>query len=213
MAARSGKRARIRVAASASVSSTDEAFSAVAGTTNQFRPTATGRRHWDRSSSRPIVSVGGATSTGTFEVNYVQGIITFATSPVGAVTADIQYHTATYLGDGRQWEINPEVDSLDDTSFSTTTDDVTWRTFKSGLSGWTVDIDQFLSASSAPTFFDQVNTEDDLLVELVADGSSGDRWEGWGRVESVSPSVPIEELAMQGVTIRGDGLLAFTTTT
>lgn len=210
MAAVTGKVARIRVTAATATSSTNNAATL---STNGLTLTidSTSRRHWNRASSTHVVVFEGAVNrtTDIAEINYVQGKVTFDTahSTASAWTIDTEYLTSSYVGQGRNWSADVSVNMLDQTSFSTTTGDVQWRTTKPGLSEATVSIDRFWGETTGPAFFDRLASNQDTVVELWRDHASARKLEGFAYVSQDGFDVPIDESASEAVELTIDGQL------
>ncbi len=217
MAAISGKVARIRHTAAAATNSTNEASDlSTDGVSLSINSTA--KRHWDRTSTAPAIFVSGATGTdisGDIEsINYVQGIVTFTTphSTSTTITMDVDFLATSYLAGGLNWSVDVDTNMQDVTAFSTSGTDVTWRTFLAGLNGAEISIDRLFQDSTANVFFEALNLpSSNFIVELVADGAGGDRFEGFCHVSDFSPSVEIDGTADEGVTLTLDGVLHYTT--
>ena len=211
MAAVSGKVARIRRTAAAAVNSTNEA-SDLATDGLALSINSTTKQHWDRTSTAPAIFVSGATGTditGDIEsINYVQGIVTFTTphSTSTTITLDVDYLPTDYLAGGRNWTLDIDNAVLDVTAFSSDGTDVAWRTFVAGVNEATVDIEHLIQAGTTDNiFFDALNLpSSNLLVELVVDGG-GDVYEMFCRVADFSPSVPLDGIADEGVSLTVDG--------
>ena len=179
---------------------------------------STAKRHLDRTSTAPAIFVSGATgsdiSADIESINYVQGVVTFTTphSTSTVITMDVDYLTSSYLAGGRNWSIDIDSNILDVTAFSTTATDPKWRTYLAGLNGATISIGHLHQANStANIFWDSLNAESsNLLVELVPD-DAGDRYEAFCRVSRFSPSVAIDGVADEGVTLQVDDTLFYTT--
>jgi len=217
MAAISGKVARIRVTSASATNSTNEAATIAAGGLT-LSIDSTAKRHWDRTSTAPAIFASGATgsdiSADVASVNYVQGVVTFSTphSTSATYTLDVDYLTSSYLAGGRSWSLDIDSAMHDVTAFSTTATDPKWRTYLAGLNGATISIDRLFQANTtAHTFWDALNApSSNLLVELVPD-DAGDRYEGFCRVAGFSPSIEVDGVADEGVSLQVDGVLYFTT--
>ena len=217
MAAVSGRVARIRRTSAAAVSSTNEASDL---STDNFTLSinSTTKQHWDRTSTRPGIFISGATASNVIatveSINYVQGEITFTTShsTTTTITMDVDYLPTDYLAGGRNWTLNISNDILDVTAFSSDGTDAKWRTFIAGTNEATVDIEHLIQAgSTANIFFDALNLpSSNFLLELVVDGG-GDVYEMFCRVADFSPSVPIDGIADEGVSLMVDGIIYRTT--
>ena len=220
MAALSGKVAKVKVTAVAPTSATGEAFTKLS--TGVYQITDYTKRHWDRNATgAPIVSLAGApvASTVTYTVNPVQGIITFAPSSNStgtiAVTADIHYLTASYVGQTRSWEVEVETDMDDVTAFATAAAvNAQWRAMQPGLSGGTVTLGRFRQTSTLGTtsvipFFDRLNLETDLIIDLHMQDFN--RLTGFAYVEGDGWAADIESPLEESVTLRLDGPLYYST--
>lgn len=213
MAEISGKRAKVRYTATAISSATGLAAtrSTGAGTeTGYVQVNSTSQRHWTRASATGFTLLlnGTAVAATNYDLNTVQGKFQWRTGDpvVGTYTANVRYHTASYLTGGREWNLTVNSDMLDTTTFSTSTGNVQWRTFIAGLSDWSADIERLHSTGdTGPVFFDRLNLPSDVIVELVMENF--DRFEGWGRIESDGFEAPIDDLVAESVTIMGDGEL------
>ena len=179
---------------------------------------STAKRHWDRTSTAPAIFVSGATasdiSADIESINYTQGIVTFTTphSTATTITMDVDYLATSYLAGGKNWSLDVDSAMLEVTAFSTTATDPAWRTYLAGLNGATISIDHLYQANStAHVFWDALNADSsNLIVELVPD-DAGDRYEAFCRVSGLSPSVEIDGVADEGVTLQVDGVLRYTT--
>ncbi len=217
MAAVSGKVARIRRTAAAAVNSTNEASDQ---STDNFTLSinSTTKQHWDRTSTAPAIFISGSTTTdraGDIEsINYVQGQITWTTShsTTTTITMDVDYLPTDYLAGGRNWTLNIDNALHDVTAFSSDGTDVTWRIFVPGVNEATVDIEHLIQAGTTDNiFFDALNLpSSNFLLELVVDGG-GDVYEMFCRVADFSPSVPLDGVADEGVSLMVDGVVYRTT--
>lgn len=223
MAAAHGKSAKVKVTSAAATTSTGEAMTSLSPTTDrfEFRITDGTMRHWDRDQTLAVYV--NTTLHTDYVANPVQGKVTFTaaaltTAEGDAVTADVRYHTATYLPITRSWTLDVAADFHDVTAFSTTTGDAKWRVFTDGLFGATVDLGRFGEGPPAttgyqPEFFDRLNTDVDLIVELQIepDGTTY-KWEGYARISGDSWTTPIDALMDEAVTLQIDGPLYYATT-
>lgn len=210
MATKTGPAARVKVTASASVSSTDEAATlSTDGVTLTIDSTS--KRTWSRSSTRPDVFEGaGQVNSSQFTVNPVQGIVTFTTphSTASAYTVDVDYLTSSFLGQTRGWSMDLDIDQEDHTVFSTTTSDPRWRTFKANLRGASVDLERLKVAdSTSHTFMDRITADQDLMVELWTDSATNHKFEGFAKIEGDSFAVPLEGSVEESVSLMIDGNL------
>ena len=220
MSALTGKVAKVKFTAAAATTSAGEAMTSLSPTTDRFlfRITDGTKRHWTRDLD-PTVYVLTTAHT-DFAINYVQGKVTFGTALTtaegDAVTVDARWLTASYLPATRSWSLDTASDDLDNTTFSTTTGDQLWRTFTPGLSEATVDLGRVVEGGSTatPIFFDRLNTETDLIVDLVFQPAGGTTWhfEGYAKVSGDNYASPIDALAEESASLKIDGPLYYATT-
>jgi hypothetical protein len=154
-----------------------------------------------------------------FGINYVQGKVTFGTALTTAegdgVTVDARWLTSSYLPMTRTWDLSVANDMLDITTFSTTTGAVQWREFSHGVSQATVDLGRIVNGgtTSVPLFFDRLNTDTDLIVELINQPAGTTyKWEGYARVASDDYTSPVDALLEESVSLQIDGPLYYATT-
>ncbi len=223
MAELSGKTAKIRFTSIVGTSSTDNLATRSTGvaiglshtTVGFVQMDSTARRHWDRSSTAtPILADAGTpVAAALYTVNPVQGKFEWVTGdpPVGVYTIDCHFLTNTFLTGGQDWSVDVDVDMLETTSFSTSTGNTQWRTFREGLSEASASIERLMSTGdTGPVFFDRLNLPSDLVIELVADDAV--RFEGYARVASDGWNASIDELTVESVDLQIDGPLYFSTT-
>ena len=221
MAAIAGKDAKVKTTSAAATTSTGEAMTSLSPTTDRFlfRITDKTKRHWTRDASlTPTVYVNTTAHT-DFATNFVQGKVTFGTALTTAesalVTVDARHVTASYLPVTRTWSLPVTVDMLDTTTFSTTTGAAQWRTFSDGLSSATVELGRIVEGGSTatPLFFDHLNTDTDLIVELIAQPAGTTfKWEAYARVDGDGHVSTLDALLEANATLMIDGPLFFTTT-
>lgn len=223
MAELSGKNAKIRFTSIVGTSSTDNLATRSTGvaiglshtTVGFVQMDSTARRHWDRSSTAtPILADAGTPVAATlYTVNPVQGKFEWVTGdpPVGVYTIDCHFLTNTFLTGGQAWSVDVDTDMLETTSFSTSTGNAQWRTFREGLSEASASIERLHSTGdTGPVFFDRLNLPSDLIIELVADDAV--RFEGYARVSADGWNASVDELTVESVDLQIDGPLYFSTT-
>ncbi len=221
MAAIAGKSAKVKTTSAAATTSTGEAMTSLSPTTDRFlfRITDKTKRHWTRDVTlTPTVYVNTTAHT-DFATNFVQGKVTFGTALTTAesalVTVDARHVTSSYLPMTRNWSLSATIDMLDVTTFSTSTSAAQWRTFTDGLSGATVDLGRIVDGGSTatPLFFDHLNTNTDLIVELIAQPAGTTfKWEGYARVSGDGFTSTLDALMEENASLMIDGPLFFTTT-
>lgn len=219
MAAIAGKTAKIKTTSAAATTSTGEAMTSLSGTTDRFlfRITDKTKRHWTRDLD-PTVYVNTTAHT-DFAINFVQGKVTFGTALTttesAQVTVDARHLTSSYLPVTRNWTLSASIDMLDITTFSTTTGAAQWRSFTDGLSGATVELGRIVNGGSTatPLFFDRLNTNTDLIVELIAQPAGTTfKWEGYARVSGDGHVSTLDALLEENASLMIDGPLFFATT-
>ena len=221
MAAVTGKGAKVKVTSATYSTAAAEAFTSISPTTDrtEFRITDGTKRHWARITSTggplpPLMLVNSTAHVGDFDVNYVQGKVTFdpALTTADVVTGTVYWHTASFLPWTRSFTMDVQTDMLDVTAFSTTTGVVQWRSFVGGLSGATIDLGRIVDTptTSTPMWFDRLNTDQDILVELHM--ASTYKFEGWARVEGDSWGASVDALQTEDITLTVDGPLYYATT-
>ena len=224
MAAVTGKGAKVKVTSATYSTAAAEAFTSISTSTDRtdFRITDATKRHWARITSTggpkpPLMLVNSTAHVGDFDVNYVQGKVSFdpALTTADVVTGTVYWHTASFLPWTRSFMVDVNTDMLDVTSFSTTTGIVQWRSFVGGLSGASIDLGKIVASGPAttgytPMWFDRLNTDQDVLVELHM--ASTYKFEGYARVETDSWGASVDALQTEDVTLTVDGPLYYATT-
>ncbi len=220
MATLSGKAARIRYTSATATSSTDNACTRSTGSPGYVQIDSTARRHWNRNNSTAFklyVEAAGSTSlvgSTLYDVNYVWGRFDWRSGnpSTGTYTADVEYLTVSYLTRGQAWTLESEVQMHEVSSFSATAVDTQWRTFRPGLSMAEVTLDRLnTTGTTGPLFFDRLNTEQDVLVELWWDSASKSKFEGFARISGDGRVSNVAELASEGVTLQIDDTLYYST--
>ncbi len=214
MAAITGKEGRIKITSAAASSSTNNtATLSTDGITLTIDSTA--KRHWDKTLSTGLTVFQGAgdvtADLNTAETNYVQGIVYFSTphSTALSYTIDVDSFTVSHLANARSWSVNPTVDMQDVTVFSTSTADVAWRKKRPGLAEAQVSVERIVVGTSAPAFYDRLNSGQRFVLELHA--STRDFWEAFGYVEGDGYTLPVDGTPAENVTFAIDGGLYRTT--
>ena len=226
MAIVTGKGAKVKFTSATYSTAAAEAFTSISATTDrtEFRITDATKRHWARITSTggpkpPLMLVNSTAHVGDFAVNYVQGKVTFdpalTTAESALVTGTVYYVTASFLPWTRSFTADIQTDMLDVTSFSTTTGNVQWRSFVGGLSGATIDLGRVVASGPAttgyqPMWFDRLNTEQDVIVELHM--ASTYKLEGYARVVGDNWDTSVDSLQGENVTLTVDGPLYYATT-
>jgi hypothetical protein len=215
MAAISGKHGRVRFTSATATSSTNNAADlSTDGVTLTIDSTA--KRLWDRSNTTALHVYGGSTeisSTDYKVTSWVLGTVAFTTPRSTAVsyTVDVETLSASFLGNVRGWSVDVSVDMQDITTLSTTTADSQWRTFTPGLSQANATLDRLFTASTAFFAGDRLVTGQDVVLELVMDGTTGDRFMGYGYISADSFDDPVDGVLGESIDVQIDGTLSYTT--
>lgn len=213
MSAQTGRAAKIKITAASASSSTGEAMSAIATTTDYYtyRITDATKRHWNQALAPVLYRNTTAVAASEYSVNYPIGQITFqvAQTTGDAMTVDTEYYTASYLADARSWDLAVDTDMADVTTFSTTTGNQQWRQFAPIYTGATVDLGRVVKSSTAPAFMDRVIAGQDLIVELIVAGTN--KYTGYGHISGDGFETAVDALTAETVNIQVSGQLSYST--
>lgn len=210
----SGKTARVKITAAAATSSTGEACTRSTGTTGAgwVAVNSTAKRHFNRNNSTAFTLYldSTAVSSTAWKLNPVLGRFEWKTGDpsTGVYTADIEYVTASYLGETQAWTVDSNLNMLDVTAFSTSGTDTQWRTFKPGLSQATVGLSRTKTSSTEEAFFDRLAAQQDVIVELWGDNT---RWEAYAHINQDSFVDPIDGFPTETPSLTVDGQLYHST--
>lgn len=214
----SGKQAKIRYTANVGTSSTDNAATITtgAGTGNSsIQINSTARRIWDRSSTAiPELYLNSTLvpSTAIDRINYVQGIFELNESrtSTGTYTIDCHFLTASYLTGARSWNMDVNVDMLDNTTLSTSTADVQWRTYQAGLSDATMNFERLISTGdTGPVIYDRIVLESDIVFQVITNDWRS--YEGYAYIDGDSINTDPASLTVESFSARVDGQLEYST--
>lgn len=217
MAATHGKLGRVNITSSVATTSTN-----VAGDLAVNKRTLTiatsSNRHWTQGSTMPRL-YGATTNTelGGYTVDYVRGIITFATDHSTAVAykVDCAWYPTSFLGMTRSWTLDVSQDMADVTCFSSAAGGTKWRSFLGGVDEGTIKLGRFYGSSetSAPPFVDRQALLSPLYVELMPNGTGGDKFECYARIQGDAWNTNLDGAIGEDVTLKVDGKLYWTTST
>ena len=212
-----GKNALIKIA---SPSATTVAGGAMtANSSLEYEVTTAAQRHWDIDIP-PAVYENSTLTTQTYDVNYVQGIITF---PAGStvttpVTADYSYVTAATVAGGREWSLDVGTDLFEVSEFSSSTGTKGWKQYVPNVNGATVTVNRYWSdlagGSTGPQFIDHIIAESKLITELWVDGSTGTpsgKYEGYAYVTSDQVGAAVDSIVGESVELTINGQLYYST--
>jgi hypothetical protein len=207
----SGRSGNVKATAATATTAAAEDFDLVAGTTASYQIVDTAMRHWDlnpNTAGRPRILVDGSTAgVPSYDVNYVQGIITFSSDPGStAVTGDVEYVTASNIAAGRSWTLNVNADLFEATVFSSSG----WREFTRNQQGGTVSVGAYHDGSTAP-WFDNINLNLPVVLELYPDNSAGDRYECYAYMTGDSVDAAVDSLIGETLDFQVHGAIYYTT--
>jgi hypothetical protein len=218
MAATHGKLARVNISASVATTTTDAVGTLSSADDKTLTIAASSQRHWTQGSTMPRV-YGATTNTeiGSYTVDYVRGIVTFATahSTATAFKVDYAWYPTSFLGMTRSWSLDASQDMADVTVFSSSTGGTRWRSFAAGLNEGTIQLGRFYASSetSAPPFIDRQSLQSPLYVELLPGGTAGDKFECYARIQGDAWQTGLDGPISENVTLKVDGKLYWTTST
>lgn len=207
-----GKSANVKITSATATTATAETFSAVSGSSVAWRIDDATMRHWDRNpntAGRPRMLISASTvGVPAYSVNYVQGIVTFASTTAGPVTGDVEYVTSAVVADGREWSLNVDRDLFEVSTFESSG----WRDFQQNMNGAQVSIARY-HQSTESDLFDRLNVDQDVLVELLPSATAGDRYEGWAFITSDQIQAAVDGIVGESADLTIDGPLYYTTST
>jgi len=148
------------------------------------------------------VSVSDATQS--YIADYAlnpNGTLIFTTAPANgyAVVASYRYYPNMLQAGGfTTWSADVTADTLDTTDFESTG----YRTFMAGLKTWTVSAERHWKDSH---LIDQAGNR--VLAKMYADETNSDYFTGWGILNGVNPTTPVDALVDESISIQGkDGI-------
>ena len=153
--------------------STGNAFSTHSTLANTYRISSTSRRIWDRTVTPSFRSSNSAIPAGSVSnVDYLFGIVTFASTFAGPITGDITYLPLSAVAGANQFTLNLNRELLEDTDFTSTG----WRSRNVGLQDATLSIESWTQLDNA--FFDRItksSVSEVVVVEVQHDNGSPSR--------------------------------------
>lgn len=210
-----GKDANVYITATTPTTALAEAFSAVAGSSVSHQIDSAAHRHWTRdpnTAGRPRMLIGGSTvGVPTYDVNYVQGIVTFASTVSGVVTGDVEYLTASSVAEGREWSLQVDRDMFEVSTF----DSGGWREFQQNVNGAQASVARYWSTGGGGggDFFDRINTDTDCVLELYPSSTAGDRYEAYAFITSDAIGAAVDGIVGESIDFTIDGAVYWTTST
>lgn len=210
-----GKNANVFITATTPTTAAAEAFSAVAGSSVSHQITAAANRHWTRdpnTAGRPRMLVNASTvGVPSYDVNYVQGIVTFASTVSGTVTGDVEYLTASSVAEGREWSLNVDRDMFEISTF----DSDGWREFQQNVNGAQASIGRYWSTGGlgGGDFFDRINADLDCVLEMYPSSTAGDKYEAYAYITTDSIATAVDGIVGESIDFTIDGALHYTTST
>jgi len=146
------------------------------------------------------VWVNGTLQTSGYSIEYPGGVVVFD-SALGAsdvVTVSARYWDMAQVGGFFDWSMDKAMSVEDAPQFGSG-----WRSRVAILKDVNVTATKFWVNNGY--FEDPANMDSLLLVVLYVDTSAGYRYEGYARVEGISPGVPHDELVRQRIIFRSYG--------
>ena len=145
--------------ASTGVSMTDEATTAAGNLT--YTITDTAKLIIDMNTTL-VVKDGGTATTEAYKVNYLNGVITFATAVVRTITVTGAYLTPTTVATADSFTSDITVDMLENTKFLDE-----FKTYQAGLVSGTVNLGRFFVADDL--FTDDILNGQYKIIYLYVD--------------------------------------------
>ena len=144
-----------------------------------------------------------------YDINYVQGIVTFASTVSGAVTADIEWLTSASIAEGREWSLQVDRDLFEVSTF----DSGGWREFQENINGATASVSRYWSTGGGGggEFFDMMNVEQDVILQLRPDETAADAYEGYAKITADSVAAAVDGIVGESIDFTIDGALYYTT--
>ena len=216
MAAQHGRMGRVNITASIATTSTDAAGTLSSADYKTLTIADSTQRHWPPGSTLPRV-YGATTNTeiGSYVVDHVRGIVTFAHSTAVAYKIDYAWYPTSFLGMTRSWSLDVSQDMADVTVFSSSTGGRIWRQFAAGLNEGTIQLGRLYASSetSAPPFIDRQSLQSPLYVELLPNGTEASKFECYARIQGDAWQTGLDGPITENVTLKVDGKTYWTTST
>lgn len=152
---------------------------------------------------RGKLTISDAPATGSVNVNYTW----FAeVGEVGATTGVVKQYGGFF-----NWGIDHNVDVVDKTDF----EDSGHRSYMAVLDGWTATAErhwvdsgmkQYMGSKVIVKFYAQ---DDDTDKGIGSASDTGSRYEGYGIVVGMSPTVAVDTLVNESLSFQGTGILTY----
>ena len=208
-----GKDANVYITATVGTTATAEPFSAVGGSSVAWQVTASSKRHWDRTpgtAARPRMPVNASTvGVPSYDVDYVRGIVTFASTVSGTVTGDIEWLNVASVAEGREWSLNIDRDLFEVSTF----DSGGWREFQQNVNGAQASVARYWSTGGGGggDFFDRINADTDCVLELLPSSTAGDKYEAYAYITADSIAAAVDGIVSESIDFTIDGPVYYTT--
>lgn len=164
------------------------------------------KRYWDNTATFVVQTStnGGSTwstaSAGTYAIRYVTGQVVLSAPLTGTPGCRIQsgaYLPFSTFSNMKEWEITPQVDLLDSSTFGSQ-----WKQYTPGLLGADIKLTQFYTDL---TFANQVTSNTAFVVSCMTGRNSTERFEAFARLKSDDIKVAVNALEEESLTYSATG--------
>ena len=117
----------------------------------------------------------------------------------GNVTVDYDYYpVVSECGGFHAWTFAPAVDVLDVTDFASGG----WKEHRAALKGWTGSADRHWVHSGLAR-----NLGEKVLIKFFVDEAGNQRYEGWGIISGIAPTVEVAAIVEETISFTGDHMI------
>lgn len=162
------------------------------------------KRYWDNTATFTVqTSTDGGTTwsaAGAYTIRYVTGQIVLNVALTGTPACRIQsgaYLPFSTFSNMKEWEITPQVDLLDSSTFGSQ-----WKQYTPGLLGADIKLTQFYTDL---TFANQITSNTAFVVSCLTGRNSTERFEAYARLKSDDIKVAVNALEEESLTYSATG--------
>lgn len=162
------------------------------------------KRYWDNTVTFTVqTSTDGGTTwgaAGAYTIRYVTGQIVLGVALTGTPACRIQsgaYLPFSTFSNMKEWEITPQVDLLDSSTFGSQ-----WKQYTPGLLGADIKLTQFYTDL---TFANQITSNTAFVVSCLTGRNSTERFEAYARLKSDDIKVAVNALEEESLTYSATG--------
>lgn len=162
------------------------------------------KRYWDNTATFTVQTStnGGSTwsAAGAYTIRYVTGQIVLSVALTGTPACRIQsgaYLPFSTFSNMKEWEITPQADLLDSSTFGTQ-----WKQYTPGLLGADIKLTQFYTDL---TFANQITSNTAFVVSCLTGRNSTERFEAFARLKSDDIKVAVNALEEESLNYSATG--------